>query len=748
MARPYRTIFAILLAAPALWAGERDSLADLLPRNTPLYFHVKSPTQAETEKMAAFGVLRDPQMKTLLERIFGDENSLTTMTTPLGPAGVSVRSDMTGQFIVDVRYVDKKGTRTTRIQNEVSCAWVGMTSEPSMPVDVVMAFHIAGDAGAARDLLERVVGAASLALRNETEGDVDAEMNELVSRSDHEGIGISRVAVGPVSFFMAPLRSMIVLTTTRARMVDLINRSRAKSRPPSFADNPRYAQALAAGAGTTTTYFGLNVDHAFDAIAKIQPDQVAAIRAFLANFGMAGWQGLKMTARVDGEGIASKLSMLFDGKRTGLASLFAASEPAQFKTLRFAPKETLYVASGRFDLQEFSQTVAQVMGISYAMGVESPFRAKFGIGLRDEILNHVGPEGALIVASSRGAIPDIGLVLECRDAARVQKAILHMCAHVDWPDGTGVQKFQIGKHSAHSIPLLHDKLAEFPICPTFGVVDGHLVIAAFPMTYQRIVATYEGRRARIDANPDFVKLRAHVPRDALGMSYLDIVSVTEFLYETAIPIIQSLPPGEGAPNLLHEMPEATLFSKNLFGRVGWRVADDTGMHWHSYSSVDTSGMAIGMLAGAAIGSAVFMRTAEPQTAVVGRGVPQEVTASEPAPEQARVRAIRVVRKDQSRVREWRRRLLLHHQEKGTFPLELKILEEAIDAKELGLVPGWKQPYAYLGPTGRNRILLHGYPNGPDKRVTVLTTRLRVQRVTSAELKAMLSVRKKKRDAGK
>ena len=330
MVRVLRLALALLVAVSATRAGEPDSLAKLLPERTPLFLSIQSPTPEEAKKTAAYGVLEDPKMKALLERIFGDANSLTTVTTPLGPAGFSVRSDLSSPtFYVDLRYVDSKGERRVRIENRIALAWIGMASDPVMPIDAVVALQVAGDASQARDLVERVVGAASLAIQGRTKGDIDAEMRKYLLRSRHEGVDITRISIDQTALYMAPVGSILVFTTTKDRLMDMVARAQGKSNDKSFADNPRYKNAVGRLPGTATTYFGLHVDYALDAVAKAEPQAVFGVRAFLQQFGLAGWTGISSTAHVDGEGVAGRTSMHFKGPRKGLARLFEGGEPAK-----------------------------------------------------------------------------------------------------------------------------------------------------------------------------------------------------------------------------------------------------------------------------------------------------------------------------------------------------------------------------------------------------------------------------------
>ncbi|MDH3593127.1 MAG: hypothetical protein OER88_14675, partial [Planctomycetota bacterium] len=488
---------------------------------------------------------------------------------------------------------------------------------------------------------------------------------------------------------------------------------------------------------------GIHVDRVFDAIAKMHPHAVTAVRAQFGQMGLGGLRGITSTGRVDGAGVAATTTVHVDGKRTGLSRLFSVGEPAKLGTLRFAPKSTLYCAAGNFDLKELWDTITEVGGMAVTMGVEVPFKQNFGLDLRADLIDAVGPEGALIVASNRGLIPDVALVLECREPERLQKAMLTLLRGVKWPKGAGVTTMSLaGGLKAYSVPLGHRRLADFPIAPTFGMVDGHLVVTPYPMSFQRIVAVYRGESPRLSQNPDFQKLKKKIPRNALAMSYLDLVRVLEIFYDTAVPLFQSMP-NELAGGLtpIYELPDVGLFSRHLFGRVGWRVADDKGMHWHSYSSIDTSGMMVGMVAGGLGGYFLAVRGAHDHRPAPDVDV---ATPVKPPLKQMRVKVEENRRKVQlmhcgQRVRRWRVRLQFYYQEHRVFPKSLAAVTRKGDDKKMSVCPGGES-YVYLGPAGKNGILLHGHANGPDGQVTILTTRLVVRRIPPETLKKRLSSR--------
>ena len=92
-----------------------------------------------------------------------------------------------------------------------------------------------------------------------------------------------------------------------------------------------------------------------------------------------------------------------------------------------------------------------------------------------------------------------------------------------------------------------------------------------------------------------------------------------------------------------------------------------------------------------------------------------------------------------RVRLLRARIRLFQGTNGRLPDTLDQLRAEHVKAETFLVPGTKEkPYVYLGPAGKGGVLLHGYPNGKDKRICVLMVdNLEMKRITADDLARLL-----------
>jgi hypothetical protein len=719
----------LLLLAASASAGE-PSLASYLPPDTPVYMEMQSPTPAEMKTLAMSKVFEDPRMKALLSRVQGAKQSFSSMRVPVGDAVLAVRSDplSTENVFVDISYVDAQGERSFRVRNRAAAALVDVQAG-TVPLDAVAACEVEGDAKAAVATIERIAAAAAFAHRGEPGGDIDAELGRLVRHTDYRGVTYAWADVGSLRVCLAPVGKLVVLTLHEARMKDILDRF-ADGTKESLATDPRHLamQASVPGDGTATTQMEIHLDRALRKFQAAYPQYGAFAQKMLVQVGLRDLESVTTLARVSGEGIRSCTAVVLAPaeSRAGLGRLFEkGGPPPSFGGLAYAPKDSFYVNCGNVDIPALHRTVMDIGGFQVAMAVAVPLERNFGLKLKEDLCDLLGPEMTLIVAPNHGLIPDVALVSESKDATRLEANLLKILTKLPWPPGLGVATFRLRDVDVHSIPLGNPKLGNIPLAPTFGVVDGRLVLAPYPLSFQRILAVKRGDKPSILENREFGKLREVVPAEAQGVSYLDLARIFELVYDTFIPFAQAMSGGASPPQL-YEFPDVETLSQHLFGRVAWRTADEHGVKWESYASMDTSTFTLSLFAGASMGLYYLGEAKE------ARGGREGPVAAPKASEDDGLACRRHVRR-------LRGELLLFRKENRRLPDRLEEIEtQWMDPGDF-VVPGTDgKPYVYLGPAGKGDILLYGYPNGSDSCVTILTVDLRPpERITAKELERRL-----------
>jgi hypothetical protein len=727
-----RRALPILLLLAAAAAAEDASLASYLPADTPFYMEVRSPTGEEMRSLAMTKVFSDPRMKALLERTRGADSSFSSMRIPIGDAFLSVKSDPLSMedVFVELNYADAAGERSFRVRNRVAIAAVDFPAGPC-PVDVVAAFETDGDAKEAVATIERIAAAASLAARHE-EGDIDEELRRLVQRAEHRGTPYAWADVGPMRICLAAVGNMIIVATGEARLKDVLDR-RAAGTADSLAKDPRHLAMLASvpGDGTATTRIALHVDRALRKLQASHPQIGLFAQQMMTQVGLRDLESVTTVARVSGEGVRACTAVVLApaDKRGGLGRLFEkGGPPPSLGGLAYAPEDSFYVTCGNVDVPGLHRTAMDIGGFQLAMAVAVPLERDFGLKLKEDLCDLLGPEMTLLVAPNRGLIPDVALVCESKDPARLERNLVQFFSRMKWPAGQGVSTFKLRDVTVHAMALGHPKLGNVPVAPTFGIIDGRLVVTPYPLAFQRILAVKRGDRPSIERNPEFGKLRAAIPAGAQGVSYLDLVRIFELFYDTFVPFAQAMA-GGAAPPQLYEFPDVETLSQHLFGRVAWRTSDERGLRWESYASMDTSSFTLSLLAGASV-ALYFVRA--------GKDAELQVQVAAPAAPKAEGSDDGQVCRHHCRT--LRARLQHYRKENGRFPDRLDEVEAEWMDPLAFVVPGTDgKRYVYLGPKGKGGILLHGYPNGADGLVTVLGMDLKApERVSAEELERRLA----------
>jgi hypothetical protein len=705
-----RALLPLLAISAVLSAEEPASLATLLPENTPAYLESRNPPLDQLKQQALWACMEEPGMKRLIERMSSEDNSLTSTDIPLGSAGLTVSYDLK-DMAFRVRYVDKAGSRTVQFKEHMAGAWIGMVDGP-FPIDMVFALGVVGDQAEALAVIKRVIAAGVNSTQHGHERPTIQQTHDaLFTDLAHGGVTYTKLSLGGFDFYLGAFAQRLLMASTEARMKDCIDRH-ANGPAGSLAASARFQDVMknARGDGAPTTVMVVQVDRTFDTLQPVVPAAGFA-RGFLNMAGVGGLQTFASVSRVEDRGITNTLSLLMapDGP------MMAPGMPAKHTCLGFVPKDVIYFASTTLQLDKFAPMIA-MMGGGMLPG---------GVALKQDLLDHLGSEVALIVAPNSGLIPDLAFVLEVKDGAKLAASLDKLAKAIPWPAGTGPGAATIGGVKATVLPLGHPRLADFPIALTYGIVADKLLVAPAPMAFQRFVSVHQGERKNISENRDFARLRQMVPEGAEGMSYLDLPRVTGLLWDTLIPLLQSMPQ-PGMHSTLYEIPEADVFTKHLYGRIAWTKTDERGMHWVSHSPIDGSGFMIGALgAGVGVFTAIKAesqpRRTRQKTAVTMKGVVDHDA-----------------QKCAQRVGYIKARLRYYRKEHGRLPKELDALQGDWVEKEMFTVPGTKKKYVYLGPRGRGSVLLHGHPNGKDGKICVLMRgRMRIVRVSAEDLERML-----------
>lgn len=745
------SLLGVLLLPAAVMADPEPPFASLLPANTIAYIETNAPTAAEMARSVQFRCLQDPGLSRLLDRMLAEKSNFTQTAIPVGDGVLRATMGVRDPGLsFALRFAQGADVYSMKVRGNVAFAWVGMDSTrprnarremggrqerrrrgPRTQVrpDIVAAFTIDGDPAEAYHLVSAVLQAM--------EPRRSGQVHPVVVGWKHKGVVCATGRVNETLVHFGVVGQRLVLASSRTRIIDIIDRSAktthdASLAAASLATVQRHVDArrsVVGTDGTITTLIDLDLRLALKSLATANPRQFGAVAGMAQAVGLGGLQGISSVTRVREDGIAGTTSVLFSGPRIGVSRLFAEKPPAKFGILAFAPKETLYVGCGRYDGRELFTALAEAVQ-PILMEALMEVHRDTGMNLRDDLFHLVGPEIGVIVSTNRGPIPDVGLIVESPDPKRLQASILKLL----WTSNLRhVATLERARIAGGDVSVLRFKDSDVPIAPTFGVVDGHLVLALFPISYQRFAATKRGERAGLKENRDYASLAKHIPKDAIGMSYLDVRRTIGIVYDTVVPLVQAASGAPGQPATpVYELPEASVFTDHLYGNIGWRTADKRGMHWHSISSTDVG--SIGLVVGAVAAGVVFVGLDAPEP----RGTVQVIRVDPHADKEVRDAYSCV-----TNVRRIRNQLRAYKKREQPFPKTLEELRGGWVDDETLIVPGTDNlSYSYFGPDGKNGVLVAGRPNGPEGLICVLMTDMKMSRISPERLRTILSRQKR------
>ncbi|MEE8105881.1 MAG: hypothetical protein V3T86_10135, partial [Planctomycetota bacterium] len=600
------------------------------------------------------------------------------------------------------------------------------------------ALRVKGQATEALEMIKRLGAAAALEMKQERLGDVDEMMKTLYAEVAYRDHAYTIARIGRVALYAAAIDRMVVLATSQERIEDLWDRHIDKDKLDTLAKSKRHEGSLYSTGGTRTTTMVVQVDTLLASAETVFGEEVAQVRQGMRAFGLDSLKTIALAAAVNGDGFGSRLSLLFDGERTGIAKLFGPAERPGFTALDFAPKNCIFASAGRFNPELLWDVFGSLpMAAQKTQNAERFIKAKLGIDLRADLLGQMGPEGGFVIGRNHGLIPDLGLICKVKDGERLERALVKIISSAPWPKGAGMKDASIGGVKAHVVPLWHPGNngipLTIPLAPTFGIVDGHLLITPFPLSFQRFVAVKQGRKPSLRANRDFGALRQRVPENALAVSYTDVKRLMATLYDTLMPIVQCMPQQAGATQVF-ELPEVDTLTQHLYGSISWRYADERGVHWQSHGALDTTTILIAQTAALGGVAAAFWAGRTPEIAP-----PVQVAVSDHA---------NIAQQCEGNLQLMRILLRRYRREHGKLPDGLDEVKKSrgMLPPTIFSVPGTDKEYAYLGMDSEGAVLIHGFANGADGKISVLLKNLKCDRVTAQALED-LKARRRPRGQG-
>jgi hypothetical protein len=399
----------------------------------------------------------------------------------------------------------------------------------------------------------------------------------------------------------ASLNSLVVFTLGEDTMHDVIARFKQQSQSPSsvLSTSAKYRNIVSR---MPDGYEGLaffNMDQLMQLVGPfMMVPQVARTFQKLASIQAAG-NSIKF---VDG-GIQDVAFVAYN-KDTA-----PKPRPAtQRKSLAFTSPQTLLYAANSSDLagdyDDIMQSLAQSGYPNVASGAlqfEQTLRGR-GIHMREDVLAYLGPETALIATWREGArVPDVALVAEIRDAAKVRPAL---------DTALGVLKeITLGKDEQapwDQTEYLGQTLRSVSIgaglvTPTYVITDKFFILGLTPDYVRELLSQADGAKSTLATNPDYEKSMQRLPANGNAYTFCSLRGIFEPLYGLAQSGLSTLGPNTVVS--ADKLPKPETIARHLSPYASATVTDERGATTTAFSPVGSS---LAFVAGAGIAAGIVI----------------------------------------------------------------------------------------------------------------------------------------------
>jgi hypothetical protein len=249
-------------------------------------------------------------------------------------------------------------------------------------------------------------------------------------------------------------------------------------------------------------------------------------------------------------------------------------------------------------------------------------RAATGVDIEKELLPALSGESAdyLAFPATGGLYPEYVLFLGVKDASTFEplfeKAVAGLCGAVtEEGDVVASQRTVEYRGVRMHVVDLHEARGDdpFPFTPTWAMLRGRLALTLVPHTMKELVLRSAETTAPVGlaGEEDFRSLLAVAPRDHGGMGYYDLQALLSLVYDTGVPLAQTLVKRNMIPVPvridLAALPATRTIRPHLRSLGVWFTGDDAGARVSMHAQVPFSGV---LFVGMAAAAFVAMERAE------------------------------------------------------------------------------------------------------------------------------------------
>ena len=517
--------------------------ADLLPESTLVFIDIPdfSKSRADFAKTELYALQQEPEVQAFLEK------PLALLHETFSSAGGPRDADVVGNFILD------------GMQGEVFLALTHVTIFP-FDMGLILGMDVRH---------KRIEAAAGL-----------YQLESTLKRTYPHGSFEDKTYLGvkysvwetqpgfPVchAFF----NSLAVFTLGEDTMRDAIACYTGQA-PPDF-------KRLATSAKFQNAQQHASRDHEF--LAYLNVEQMLSLVGPLLALAPQTSDLYQKLARIQ----TSAYSMTFVDRGVEDVGFVAFSKavpkpepPTQRKTLALTSPDTLLYSVGSID---FAAVYEQGMQSLSQSGMASPALAvdqfqqvlrNRGLHIREEVLQRLGPEVAVIAKWRTGAhVPDVALVSEVTDADKLRPALDGAMNALKESALGGDDKFPWDETESAGPKLRTVRIGDGLLAPTYATTDRFFILATTPDYARELLAQVAESKPTLAASAVYQQSMKRLPLNGSSYGYADLHGLFGPLYVLAKAGLSQL--GENEFVDPRKLPQAETIARHLFPFVSATVS--------------------------------------------------------------------------------------------------------------------------------------------------------------------------------
>ncbi len=366
---------------------------------------------------------------------------------------------------------------------------------------------------------------------------------------------------GPMPVFATTVDTAFVVATDEALLESLLG---AAAVTGTLSDNADFVSVRGRVGGNDLAAFAyVNVPAL---LAKFS-DQMGPQELHIANaLGLDTLRAAAYGLSFKGDGFRDTMLLHAPGADHGLFTAFAMDPLTAPRTLDLVPANAFYWGEVNFpfgELMQRARTIVQAIDPDMVQQMDEGLATVdqiVGVNLEQELLAGMGDTYGVYAGfpPSGGLFPELAVIVQLKDGAGYESVLDRFSTSIAGilnEEGDVIASTRVLEYHGIRMHLFDLQAARgddvIPFTPTWAILGDRLVMTLVPHTMKEIVLRAQGRISApgLASKEDFQALMQVKPADSGAFVYLDLKSASALLYDTAVPLLQTV----AKPNVMQDV---------------------------------------------------------------------------------------------------------------------------------------------------------------------------------------------------